>query len=204
MSLISEVVVDYLLAQIAAGAQVVQLFDSWVGWLGALRLRAARAAARALRDRQGQGPGGAGDLLRQRRLRACCITWPRPAARSSAWTGASISTAPGSSSDGVAIQGNLDPHHAARPAQGHRGARRRHHQRAPAVAPGTSSTWVTGSSRRPRPTTSSTWSTRCIACPPRPSERPAAAMTESLVDVALLAFGGPGERASRSPTFCSA
>jgi uroporphyrinogen decarboxylase len=34
MGLISEVVVDYLLAQIAAGAQVVQLFDSWVGWLG--------------------------------------------------------------------------------------------------------------------------------------------------------------------------
>jgi len=34
MSLISEVVVDYLKAQIAAGAQVVQLFDSWVGWLG--------------------------------------------------------------------------------------------------------------------------------------------------------------------------
>jgi uroporphyrinogen decarboxylase len=34
MSIISEVVVDYLKAQIAAGAQVVQLFDSWVGWLG--------------------------------------------------------------------------------------------------------------------------------------------------------------------------
>jgi uroporphyrinogen decarboxylase len=33
MSLISEVVVDYLQAQIAAGAQAVQLFDSWVGWL---------------------------------------------------------------------------------------------------------------------------------------------------------------------------
>ena len=33
MSVISEVVVDYLKAQIAAGAQVVQLFDSWVGWL---------------------------------------------------------------------------------------------------------------------------------------------------------------------------
>ena len=33
MGLISEVVVDYLKAQIAAGAQGVQLFDSWVGWL---------------------------------------------------------------------------------------------------------------------------------------------------------------------------
>jgi uroporphyrinogen decarboxylase len=33
MGLLSEVVVDYLKAQIAAGAQVVQLFDSWVGWV---------------------------------------------------------------------------------------------------------------------------------------------------------------------------
>jgi uroporphyrinogen decarboxylase len=34
MRLLSDVVVDYLVAQIDAGAQAVQLFDSWVGWLG--------------------------------------------------------------------------------------------------------------------------------------------------------------------------
>jgi uroporphyrinogen decarboxylase len=34
MELFAEVVAGYLLAQIEAGAQAVQLFDSWVGWLG--------------------------------------------------------------------------------------------------------------------------------------------------------------------------
>ena len=34
MELLAEVVAGYLLAQIDAGAQAVQLFDSWVGWLG--------------------------------------------------------------------------------------------------------------------------------------------------------------------------
>lgn len=34
MDLIADVVITYLKAQIAAGAQVVQLFDSWVGCLG--------------------------------------------------------------------------------------------------------------------------------------------------------------------------
>ena len=34
MELLAEVCAGYLLAQIEAGAQAVQLFDSWVGWLG--------------------------------------------------------------------------------------------------------------------------------------------------------------------------
>jgi uroporphyrinogen decarboxylase len=34
MELLAEVVAGYLLAQIEAGAQAVQLFDSWVGWIG--------------------------------------------------------------------------------------------------------------------------------------------------------------------------
>ncbi len=33
MDLLTDVVVSYLVAQIEAGAQAVQLFDSWVGWL---------------------------------------------------------------------------------------------------------------------------------------------------------------------------
>ena len=193
MSLISEVVVDYLLAQIAAGAQVVQLFDSWVGWLGPYdyELLVLPHVRYVIDKVKGRGApviyfgNGASAMLhhvgqgRQRGHRRGLAHRSRPRL--------------GRSSDGVAIQGNLDPHHAARPAQGHRGARRRHHRAAPAAAPATSSTWVTASSRRPRPTTSSTWSTRCTACPPRPSERRADGMTESLVDVALLAYGGPRE-----------
>jgi uroporphyrinogen decarboxylase len=33
MRLLTDVIVSYLTAQVAAGAQVVQLFDSWVGWI---------------------------------------------------------------------------------------------------------------------------------------------------------------------------
>ena len=34
MDLLADTVIAYLLAQIEAGAQVLQLFDSWVGALG--------------------------------------------------------------------------------------------------------------------------------------------------------------------------
>jgi uroporphyrinogen decarboxylase len=34
MTVLSDVIADYLIAQVAAGAQVLQLFDSWVGILG--------------------------------------------------------------------------------------------------------------------------------------------------------------------------
>lgn len=33
LELLADVVADYLAAQVAAGAQVLQVFDSWVGWL---------------------------------------------------------------------------------------------------------------------------------------------------------------------------
>ena len=46
MELLAEVVAGYLLAQIEAGAQAVQLFDSWVGWLGPYDYERHRAAAR--------------------------------------------------------------------------------------------------------------------------------------------------------------
>ena len=109
MGLLSEVVVDYLKAQIEAGAQVVQLFDSWVGWLSPydyelLVLPHVRYVIDKVKGR------GAGDPLRQRRLGACSTSSAKAGQRRlSASTGASSSTAPGTQLGDVAVQGNLDP-----------------------------------------------------------------------------------------------
>ncbi len=52
MEKLAEVVRRYLRAQIAAGVDAVQLFDSWVGHLVARGLRRVRPAARATRPRE--------------------------------------------------------------------------------------------------------------------------------------------------------
>ena len=109
---LADVIGDYLVAQIDAGVDAVQVFDSWVGALNApdyrefilphtkqIFERRARAATRRADD----------SLRRRHRVdsRPSCAT---PAATSSAPTGARRSTKPGSASAPIApIQGNLDP-----------------------------------------------------------------------------------------------
>ena len=109
LALLARTTARYLNGQIAAGAQAVQLFDSWVGALGPDDYRAfvlpvhaghrpvapARRARDPLRDRHGGAARGAS---------------ARRAATSSASTGGSSSARPGSGSGTTsAIQGNLDP-----------------------------------------------------------------------------------------------
>ena len=63
MDLLTDVVVSYLLAQIEAGAQAVQLFDSWVGWLSPydyerLALPYLQRAVAEVRKRTAAGDAG--------------------------------------------------------------------------------------------------------------------------------------------------
>ena len=110
LALIAEATRDYLLAQIRAGAQAVQLFDSWVGVLSAEDFetfalpptaRAGRGAARHRRP---------GHLLRQRRGLDPGPRRARRRRRSTASTGACRSTRRArTSATRAAVQGNLDP-----------------------------------------------------------------------------------------------
>ena len=108
MSLISEVVVDYLRAQIDAGAQVVQLFDSWVGWLGPydyehLVLPHVRTVVDGVKGRGApviyfaNGASAMLDLVRQAGSDVYGVDWRIHLDR--AWE----------QLGDVAVQGNLDP-----------------------------------------------------------------------------------------------
>ena len=108
MGLLSDVVVDYLKAQIAAGAQVVQLFDSWVGWVSPydyqlLVLPHVRYVMDAVRGRGapviyfGNGASGMLHLVAQAGADVYGVDWRIELDRAWDQLGA------------VAVQGNLDP-----------------------------------------------------------------------------------------------
>ena len=166
LALLARTTARYLNLQIAAGAQAVQLFDSWVGALGAGGLprrsrcphtRALIAGAHAgharhpLRHRHG---GAAGGLPRGRRR--------RHRRRLAPWTSARPGAASATTS---AIQGNLDPGGAARAARRDPPAGRRTSWPRPPAGPGTSSTSATASCPRRRSTTRGRSSTPSMSCP---------------------------------------
>jgi uroporphyrinogen decarboxylase len=108
MGLLSEVVVGYLLAQIEAGAQAVQLFDSWAGWLSPFDYeRAVLPHVRFVVDGvRGHGApviyfanGAAGmlPLVAQSGADVIGVDWRVDL--DAAWA----------QLDGAAVQGNLDP-----------------------------------------------------------------------------------------------
>ena len=112
MSLVSEVVVDYLQAQIAAGAETVQLFDSWVGWLSPydyelLVLPHVRFVVDQVKGRGApviyfaNGASGMLDRVAQAGSDVMGVDWRIDIDR--AW--AELAGA----GNGVAVQGNLDP-----------------------------------------------------------------------------------------------
>ena len=150
MERLARAVIVYLNAQIAAGAQAVQLFDSWVGCLGPDDYRQLRAAVRAashrrhharragdqLRHRQSAAPAAAG---RRRRAAVIGVDWR--VRLDDAWQMIGHDRA---------IQGNLDPlvllgRHGRTPPP-----RRRHPATKPPAAPATSSTSATACCRKRR------------------------------------------------------
>ena len=109
MSKLADMVTAYLLAQAAAGAQAVQLFDSWVGCLGPADYRAyvlphtrrifeALAARRVLSIHFGTATGDLLPLMRQAGGDVLGIDWRTPL--DVAWRRVGPE---------AALQGNLDP-----------------------------------------------------------------------------------------------
>jgi uroporphyrinogen decarboxylase len=104
----SRAIADYLSAQIDAGAQAVQLFDSWVGCLSVADYRRyvqphVRGIFEALGDRVprihfGQGNPALYPLMKEAGGDVISVDWRLPL--NEAWEAVG---------DDVAIQGNLDP-----------------------------------------------------------------------------------------------
>lgn len=109
MGKLAAVVGDYLAAQVRAGAQAVQLFDSWVGTLSPTDYRenvlpysrqvlAAAKAAGAIVIHFGTGTAGLLELLREAGGDVIGLDWR-----------ISLDEAWARLGEGVAVQGNLDP-----------------------------------------------------------------------------------------------
>jgi uroporphyrinogen decarboxylase len=107
--LLSSVVADYLRAQVEAGAQAVQLFDSWIGALDAADYREfvlphVRRIFDALADLDvpkihfGTGTGHLLAIQREAGGTVIGVDWRTPIDEGRRLVG-----------DGVAVQGNLDP-----------------------------------------------------------------------------------------------
>ena len=109
MQRLSNMVVTYLKAQIGAGVQVVQLFDSWVGWLSPRDYEEyvfsySKGILQSLRGMGvplihfGTGTGGMLELLDEAGADVVSVDWRTPL--DVAWSRLGPETA---------IQGNLDP-----------------------------------------------------------------------------------------------
>lgn len=109
MEKLAEMVIAYLKAQIGAGVQMVQLFDSWVGWLSPLDYEEyvypySRRILHSLRGlgvplvHFGTGTAGLLELIRDAGADVVGVDWR--IGLDSAWTRLG---------PGTAVQGNLDP-----------------------------------------------------------------------------------------------
>ena len=108
MDRLGSMVTDYLLAQAVAGAQVLQLFDSWVGWLSrrdyrkyvfpyTQRILGTVKATGIPVIHFATGSGGLNEIIRESGADVIGLDWRVPL--DEAWE----------SLGDVAVQGNLDP-----------------------------------------------------------------------------------------------
>ena len=105
---ITDVTIDYLQRQVAAGAQVVQVFDSWSGLLGAADFHAyaypyLKRITDALKDRVpvilfAKGSWYALEELAETGASALGLDWAVTAEQARQWTGGKVT-----------LQGNFDP-----------------------------------------------------------------------------------------------